>query len=331
MKDMGLISVIIPVYNPGQHLIKCLDSIVNQTYTDLEIILVDDGSTDGSAQICDEYAERDARVKVIHQPNSGVSRARNAGIDIASGDYYYFPDSDDYIELDSFEYLLSLMDENSCDAAVFEHYVTYSDHETAHKLPEEYYGLYEGKSEIIKISFRIAFTCNKLFSKKLITGSDDSPGIKFREDIFRGEDGIFSRTVLHNADRVWFTGRPLYHYVQSEQSACRGRFRPSQLSLLKTIETSRKWFEENFPEYLPRMRIGNLDAYIMLYYDMWADAEDYSEECTKMAERFRNEYELYGKNAKLPKKQKIKFGLFSASPLCFCLLHRINEKRLHII
>lgn len=104
MKD-DLISVIVPVYNVEKYLHKCINSILNQTYKNLEIILIDDGSTDNSGKICDEYALKDNRIKVIHKENGGLSSARNAGLDICSGDYIGFVDSDDYIAEDMYEYL----------------------------------------------------------------------------------------------------------------------------------------------------------------------------------------------------------------------------------
>jgi len=96
----SLVTVIVPVYNAKKYLCQCIDSIINQTYEDLEIILVDDGSTDGSSAMCDEYANKDSRVKVIHKRNDGVSSARNVGLDSANGVYIAFVDADDYIELD---------------------------------------------------------------------------------------------------------------------------------------------------------------------------------------------------------------------------------------
>lgn len=108
MEQDVLISVIVPVYNVEQYLPKCVDSILNQTYRNLEVILVDDGTKDASDAICDEYAAKDPRVKVIHKENGGLSSARNAGIDIARGDYLGFVDSDDWIEPETYESLLSL-------------------------------------------------------------------------------------------------------------------------------------------------------------------------------------------------------------------------------
>ena len=97
---MDLITVIIPVYNVEKYLKECLESIINQTYKNLEIILIDDGSTDASGEICDEYSKRDNRIRVVHKANGGLSSARNLGLDIANGEYVTFIDSDDYIDLE---------------------------------------------------------------------------------------------------------------------------------------------------------------------------------------------------------------------------------------
>lgn len=111
---METISVIVPVYNVERYLRKCLDSIINQTYSNLEIILVDDGSTDSSGNICDEYAQKDARIKVVHKENGGLSFARNTGLDVCTsgGDFVAFVDSDDWLELDMYERLYEFVDED---------------------------------------------------------------------------------------------------------------------------------------------------------------------------------------------------------------------------
>lgn len=113
-----LISVVIPVYNVEKYLIECLDSIVQQTYKSLEIIIVDDGSTDGSSNICDLFAQKDERIRVVHKLNAGLSDARNVGIEIATGKYITFVDSDDYIELDMISYLYNLLRKENADMSV---------------------------------------------------------------------------------------------------------------------------------------------------------------------------------------------------------------------
>lgn len=112
------ISVIIPIFNVEEYLAKCLDSVMNQTYKNLEIILVNDGSTDSCGEICDNYAQIDNRIKVVHKKNGGLSDARNAGLDIATGNYIGFVDSDDWVDCDMYEFLMDLMMKHQADIAI---------------------------------------------------------------------------------------------------------------------------------------------------------------------------------------------------------------------
>ena len=112
MEQNPLISVIVPVYNVAAWLPRCVDSVLTQTYQNLEILLIDDGSTDASGEICDAYAEKDPRIRVIHKKNGGLSSARNAGLDVSNGQYIGFVDSDDWIEPEMYEKMLALMECN---------------------------------------------------------------------------------------------------------------------------------------------------------------------------------------------------------------------------
>lgn len=121
--DKGLISVIVPVYKVEKYLHRCVDSILNQTYKNLEVILIDDGSPDNCSAICDEYAAKDSRVRVFHQKNAGVSAARNAGLDAATGDYIAFVDSDDWLEPDMYQTLHDVLQKSQADIACCECYL----------------------------------------------------------------------------------------------------------------------------------------------------------------------------------------------------------------
>ncbi|MCF0156053.1 MAG: glycosyltransferase, partial [Veillonella sp.] len=119
---MSKISVIVPIYNVEPYIHQCVDSIINQTYKDLEIILVDDGSPDNCGKICDEYAAKDDRVKVIHRPNGGLSAARNSGLDVATGEYIAFVDSDDYIACNMYSDMMEFMLKHKLDIVVCSSY-----------------------------------------------------------------------------------------------------------------------------------------------------------------------------------------------------------------
>ena len=123
MKKNDLISVIVPVYKVEQYLNECIKSIINQTYKNLEIILVNDGSPDDCGKMCDIWAKKDNRIKVIHKKNGGLSDARNCGIDIANGKYIQFVDSDDLLELDMIDFLYTNIQKYNCDISICSNYI----------------------------------------------------------------------------------------------------------------------------------------------------------------------------------------------------------------
>lgn len=312
-KQMPLISVIIALYNPGKHLYKCLDSIVNQTYKNLEIILVDDGSTDSSLSVCKEYAEKDSRVIVHHKDNSGVSATRNAGIRLAHGDYFSFIDSDDYLEPDAYEYMIELIQKHNVDAVNYEHFVTYTDREAVHMLKDENYGLFDRKQAMYQLVHNVMFAWNKLFSRRIIEG------VWFDEEIARGEDGLFSRLAINNADKVWFDKRPLYHYVQSDESAVRGNFRKSQLSGIKLIDRNEPFFKKYYPELYDSVMSNLLHLITTLYLDMRRDKKDYRNEQKMIVKKYK---ELYSKVnlKKTSRNYRIQLRTFRISPTFYYLV-----------
>ncbi|MBE6453854.1 MAG: glycosyltransferase [Alphaproteobacteria bacterium] len=180
---MSKISVIVPVYNVEQYLPQCLDSIINQTYKNLEIICVDDGSPDNSGKILDEYAKKDKRIKVIHQENGGLSVARNTGLDNATGEWVSFIDSDDYIALDFYENLISAANKSDTDVVQCGHSVfsTQIDKTFSYKSK-----IVEGFVNIIK-NLKRGYVWNKLWKRELI----ESNNLRFYPKIYI-EDILFS-------------------------------------------------------------------------------------------------------------------------------------------
>ena len=312
-----LISVVIPVYNVEKHLRKCLDSIVNQTYKNLEIILINDGSKDNSDEICREFAEKDDRIVYVSRENRGVSATRNEGIDLSHGDYFSFIDSDDHLELDTYEYLLNLISKHNVDAVNYEHFITYADKEVPHCIAEKNYGLFDRKEAQKQLVYNVAFAWNKLFSKKIIEN------LKFDETILRGEDSLFARFAFSNADKVWFDSRPLYHYVQSENSAVRGNFRPSQLTAVKLFEAYDELYTKDFPELMPKHLSNMENLMIMIYCDMKADKKDYKKEQKEILKIYKKYYKQALACKDLSKKQKIRFQIFRFSPRLFYILKNL--------
>lgn len=206
------ISVIVPIYNVEKFLRRCIDSILAQTYTNLEIILVDDGSPDGCPAICDEYAEKDDRIVVIHKENGGVSSARNSGLDNVSGDLIGWVDPDDYIEPDMFETLFNLKEKVNADISIcsvnvfglYENQIIYSDSLLS---KEEYLKLL--------LSNKIqSFLWNKLFSKELFAG------IKFAEGKTY-EDVMVQHLIAEKAKNIVVSSKMLYNYRQWDKQITR--------------------------------------------------------------------------------------------------------------
>ena len=218
-----LISVIIPIYNEETNLRRCVDSVIKQTYTNLEIILVDDGSNDKSGSICDEYVKVDARVKVIHKVNGGLSSARNAGIDVAQGDYIGFVDSDDWISPIMYEYLLKLLNEKKADVAQID-YIHVSSANQA---------LNEGKGTIECIQDK-----NEILKRYLIDGMKVVKSYAvwtklYKRECFSNirfplgqlyEDIVTNFDILQNVSCYVISDRVCYYYYKKPESITRSTF-----------------------------------------------------------------------------------------------------------
>lgn len=221
---MPKISIIVPVYKAEKYLADCVHSILNQTYKSLEIILVDDGSPDSCPAICDHFAEKDPRVRVIHKTNGGVSTARNAGLDAATGDYVAFVDSDDYIDASMYENMMSIIRTYSCDVVMCDCVKEYPDHQElyshnirpgfydAHQLREEYYP-HLLMMENVEYPATIS-NCLLLFRRSLIAEIRYLSGVRYSEDL------LFGAQLLHKAQSFYYLkGQAYYHYVMNPQSA----------------------------------------------------------------------------------------------------------------
>lgn len=223
---MKKLSIVVPVYNVEKYLARCLDSLLQQTYKEIEIILVNDGSTDTSPQICDRYSDLDDRVIVIHKTNGGLSSARNAGLNAAKGDYLGFVDSDDDVEIDMFEKLVNIIEEQNVDFVMCD-YIRILDNGSRYlKTTKLASGRYD-KKRIIEEIFPNLIMGNDLNYGPLLsvwhclyrTDFLRENNIRFDEEIKWSEDNIFSAEVGLNANSFYYQkGLALYHYYQNEGS-----------------------------------------------------------------------------------------------------------------
>lgn len=248
----NMVSIIVPVYNVEKYIDKCIQSILNQTFQDYEVILVDDGSTDNSGKVCDTY-RLDSKIKVIHKENGGLSDARNVGLDVCRGDYVLFIDSDDYVKDDYVETLVNIA--HSADAdLVISHYINVYEE----KLPE---------SEDVNKTFQL-ITKSECYRRMLLQNGIDVSSVAklYRSTILKKirytkgrlyEDIDVIDKIIEESHQIAVTDYVGYYYLQRTGSIMYGEFNEKRLALLESAEHLLQLMKEKYPE--------NIDAAIRRY------------------------------------------------------------------
>lgn len=252
---MPTISIIVPVYNAEEYLHRCLDSVIKQTFKDIEIILVDDGSTDKSSMICDEYSLRDSRVKVIHQKNGGPSKARNTGIDCAKGLFYGFVDSDDFIEPTMYETLYDDSIKNDCQISVCGH-MEHKENVDAIKFYKldmhKVFATEEAINNMLLGEYFAGHLCTKLFDARLFDGTRLNEKIKVCEDL------LLSVDLMQKSKRVCFNAQPLYNYMIRSGSQYHRAFSAAQYTSHEAHEIIISNFAKNAPNSIKYAQVSGL-------------------------------------------------------------------------
>ncbi len=236
------ISVIVPIYNTAVLLPRCIDSILAQSYEDLEILLINDGSTDESGKVCDAYAAKDARVRVLHKENGGLSSARNAGLSMASGDYIAFVDSDDYISPGIYEGLLSLLGSDT-DAIANAMYVRVDENgkETPSAVPHTKTETFPKEQFVRELLLHTGdvSVCTKLFPRALLSG------VRFPEGKLN-EDLLFILSVTECVREIRFLGEVGYYYFTRSGSISSGYGR-AVIQMVENSHVTLSYIEEHYP------------------------------------------------------------------------------------
>lgn len=308
-----MLTVIIPVYNVQAYLDECVCSVVEQSYRNLEIILVDDGSTDNSGRMCDGWAEKDRRIRVIHKLNGGLSSARNAGLDAAKGDYITFVDSDDFITPSMYADLLAVFEENPdadiacCGIAQFK--------DMDYSFVGSFLGLYNRKFTPLEYWRRVLkhkidnAVCNKLYRKGVIEG------IRFEEGIIN-EDILFNLEILQNVGCLIYVSETYYKYRLRTGSITR----QANPRLFDFIDNA-FYLKEILLEEMKYPLAQEIEGYI--YHEMtncistvekYHSAQKYWKQISDCKKYILNRPVKSFGNACWPVKQKIKFFLVSYLP-----------------
>lgn len=257
--DKDLISIIIPIYKVEKYLDKCLETIINQTYQDIEIILVDDGSPDNCGKIADQWALKDKRIKVIHKPNGGLSDARNVGIDKAIGSYLMFVDSDDIVDIHLCEYLLKLMVDNQADIAIIDALHIFNQ-ESNYKLSGTIKVL-DKTAAIQEMWYQHSFlpsAWGKLYKREIFKDIRFTKGIIF-------EDIDIMHELFFQAKKIVYSNAQLYGYVHHENSITTNSFAKRDLVILDICNKLIDFTNKNDQTLLKAAKAYNVTGALRVY------------------------------------------------------------------
>lgn len=294
------ISIIMTVYNADRYLEKAIDSVLKQSFYDFELILINDGSTDNSPTICDLYEEKDDRVKVVHQENNGVSSARNKGLEVASGKYIGFVDSDDYIANDMYEFLYNNLVREGADLSICGIYDIYEG-KTPQAKPANRYVL--NRSETVKMILEAKIISvhpvNKLYKRELFDNVSYPVG-KITED------GAAMFYLLEHVNKVVADMQPKYYYYHRKNSITTSPYSEKDLDTIEAWVENEKYIEKKYPEYLDIAHTRVCWAYfIVLDKILISNAEKDCPLTDEIIIFLRNNYSFILKNNYFTRNRKI--------------------------
>jgi len=315
-----MISIIIPIYNAEKYIETCIQSVIDQTYADWEAVLVLDGATDRSGEICAKYREKDGRIRIVSKENGGVSSARNLGIRSASGDYIMFVDSDDWLEPDALESMVTKLQESGADACYCRKYYKNG------KIVDTAIPVWKEKTMPAHIAakrqLRNGFTPAPWLALTRLAKVKD---VFFHEKIHVLEDWEYNFRQLVCLDSVTILDKPVYHYRTVVGSASKSSLNERKLTCLLIPEVINAYIEkENLPykseaEYVPVFLINHMLVIL-------ANGE-YAKSPAKILCRFARKhlgYALTGKN--IPLRQRIYTLMAAITPRLFCLAYNIKYR-----
>lgn len=282
------VSVIIPIYNVEQYLIRCVESVMSQSYSHLEIILVDDGSPDKCPEICDLLSREDARIKVIHKENGGLSSARNAGLDVATGDYIAFVDSDDYIDKSMIEIMIVAVEKYGVPVACCGRVrVSNTNQNLMFNLPKE------------KV-----LTGEQAIKEVLLGGCVEEAAWDklYKADIFKNrrfplgeinEDVVQTIEILGACKSIVHVGKPLYYYCENIGSITQNGYDRRKTSIIKHLDQIRKYLEKEYPKlnnYVSVLETRYCQSALYLLLDNRNVIKHYYQDYQMFYKRFRNNF-----------------------------------------
>ncbi|MEH7225926.1 glycosyltransferase [Bacillus sp. JJ1566] len=311
------ISIIVPVYKVEAYLRKCIDSILSQSFTDFELILVNDGSPDNCGYICDEYSAKDSRIKVIHKVNGGLSDARNAGIEVAIGEYIGFVDSDDYINEKMYELLYVNAIEHSSEVVICDVKEVNEEEELGSSYFEDTFNVenftnIEALEQIYERKVGLfTFATNKLYKRYLFEELRFNKGKIY-------EDEFILHKILYLSKRVTFIPCELYYYLQRSNSILNSPYSMKKFDKVSALKERVDFFYDINQTYLQNKALKSyIDFFIWNYFVAKDELQDVNKELKEHKGQFNRQFINILKNPLISAKQKMVISLFIINPFIF--------------
>lgn len=318
-----LISIVVPIYNVEQYLRKCIDSILDQSYKNLEIILVDDGSPDSSGKICDEYAKEDIRVRVIHQENTGLSGARNAGLEIANGKYISFIDSDDWIDSKFIETLYHDMKENNAQIAAPGFCLAYEDGSYVNDSKVDKLTIYNTQEALETFLFNGYLTpcvASKLWDIELWSDVRCPRGKLY-------EDQYTTYKLLDKTKRITFDPSVKYYYFKRNGSIGHSDFNKKTYDLLDGIKEEYHFITEKYPETTDTMKVARA-FWELVFVNMMINSNAVDKDAVNsIRQRTRSALKEICNCAYIDRVRKMELLLFTVNFPLYQISYRLYKKQ----
>lgn len=312
---MAKISIIVPIYKVEPYLCRCIDSILNQTFTDFECILVDDGSPDNCPRICDEYAKKDKRIKVIHKPNGGLSDARNAGLDIAQGEYIGFVDSDDWIHPQMYEILYNINKRYNTDIAVCSYVrktkFQYEDIELYIKKEELSVNIYNSQYLIDNFYYDTINVLNPTVWSKLYHRSIWSD-LRFKKDVIHEDEFVLLPSIMR-AKSVAILDANLYYYFTNTAGIMHAPFNCKNYVVLDCMLDRCELLCDNWTQY-KRAKKVYYDYYIIFYIVTMLHRKEYKYIFKKYKKIYYKEILFILRNNEICNRMKLVIFMLHIAP-----------------
>lgn len=319
----GLISVVVPIYNLAEFLPKCLDSLLNQTFLNYEIILVDDGSMDESPSMCDKYAELYEKVSVVHKKNGGLSSARNAGILIAEGEYIIFPDPDDWVEKDYLSTLYEMQSYYNADLTCVGYILDFENGNSILGTDGELslFDRNEAKKHLMIEPSMKGFAWNKLYKTSIIRENS----LLFLDDVGTREDLDFAYRYINCSDIIVFSPKArLYHYFQRNMATTHGGYSTTKYQGLSVYD---KMLNDEMMDYtfknIVRCELCSASMNFLLLYTRGKASK--TNEKNAMLKMIRKNLLVFLLSKYQPFSRKIQALICAISPQLYCRLRKIDK------